>query len=281
MRIGTKGVRTVRGAVAALCLPRRSFAKAGERRRDEGKFDSSTVVCVFSAKGAVFNHSLGQRPRETVNENPLALTARFIAALSRAFSARSLGNMKSWGAAPGCHESALSALDTSAVIRLRSATARQVDRRYSSCETASDSRAAAFSLLEVVLALGVAAFCLIAVLGLLPVGVQTNRNANSQTAVSNIIATVVSDLRTTPAAATTSPEFAITFDAEKTLFFDASGQASPSLSADSRYRLNVTWNSAPTGLHYAVLKATWPAEVDPATTPPGGSVEIFAAFDRN
>ena len=140
---------------------------------------------------------------------------------------------------------------------------------------------AAFSLLEVVLALGVAAFCLIAVLGLLPVGVQTNRNASSQTAVSNIIATVVSDLRTTPAAATTSPEFAITFDAEKTLFFDASGKASPSLSADSRYRLNVTWNSAPTGLHYAVLKATWPAEVDPATTPPGGSVEIFAAFDRN
>jgi uncharacterized protein (TIGR02598 family) len=144
-----------------------------------------------------------------------------------------------------------------------------------------DSRAAAFSLLEVVLALGVAAFCLIAVLGLLPVGVQTNRNASSQTAVSNIIATVMSDLRTTPAAAMTSPEFAITFDAEKTLFFDASGKASPSLSTDSRYRLNVTWNAAPTGLHYAVLKATWPAEVDPATTPPGGSVEIFAAFDRN
>jgi uncharacterized protein (TIGR02598 family) len=192
MRIGTKGLRTVRGAVAARCPPRRSFAKAGERRRDDGKFHSSAVI----------------------------------------------------------------------------------DRRYS-------SRAAAFSLLEVVLALGVAAFCLIAVTGLLPVGVQTNRNASSQTAVSNIIAAVVSDLRTTPAAATTSPEFAITFDAEKTLFFDASGQASPSLSADSRHRLNVTWNAAPTGLHYAVLKATWPAEVDPATTPPGGSVEIFAAFDRN
>ena len=272
MRI--KALRTVQRAVAALCLPRRSFAKAGECRRDEGKFDSSTVVCVFSAKGAEFNHSLGQRPREMVNENPLALTARFIAALSRAFSARSLGNMKSWDAAPGCHESAPSALDTSAVIRLRSATARQVDRR-------SKSRAAAFSLLEVVLALGVAAFSLIAVLGLLPVGVQTNRNASSQTAVSNIIATVVSDLRTTPAAAITSPEFAITFDAAKTLFFDASGQASPLLSTDSRYRLNVTWNAAPTGLHYAVLKATWPAEVDPATISPGGSVEIFAAFDRN
>jgi uncharacterized protein (TIGR02598 family) len=216
-----------------------------------------------------------------VNETPLALTARFIAALSRAFSARSFGNMKSRGAASGCHDFALSALDASGVIRLRSATARQADRRYSSCETASDSRAAAFSLIELVLALGVAAFCLTAILGLLPVGVQTNRNASSQTAASNIIAIVMSDLRTTPAATITSPEFAITFDAEKTLFFDGSGQASPSLSTDSRYRLNVTWNSAPAGLHYAVLKATWPAEVDPATTSPGGSVEIFAAFDRN
>jgi uncharacterized protein (TIGR02598 family) len=136
-------------------------------------------------------------------------------------------------------------------------------------------------LVEVVLALGIAAFCLIAALGLMPVGVQINRNASSQTAATNIIAAVVSDLRTTPAVAMTSPEFAITFDAAKTLYFDASAQPSPSLSPDSRYRLNITWNSAPTGLHYAVLKATWPAEVDPATTPPGGSVEIFAAFDRN
>src|SRR5437867_368171 len=195
MRI--KGLRTGRRAVAALCLPRRSFAKAGERRRDEGKFDSSAVI----------------------------------------------------------------------------------DRRYNSYETTSNSRAAAFSLVEVTLALGVAAFCLLAVLGLLPVGVQTNRNASSQTIASNIIATVVSDLRTTPAAAVTSPEFAITFDAEKTLFFDASGQALPSLSTDSRYRLNVTWNSAPTGLHYAVLKATWPAAATPANA--SGSTEMFAAFDRN
>ena len=142
------------------------------------------------------------------------------------------------------------------------------------------SKAAAFSLVEIVLALGVAGFCLIAILGLMPVGVQINRNATSQTAATNIMAAVVADLRTTPAAATTSPQFAITFDTEKTLFFDASGQASTSLGPDSRYRLNITWNSAPTGLHYAVLKVTWPASVDPATAMPSGVVQIFAAFDR-
>jgi uncharacterized protein (TIGR02598 family) len=144
-----------------------------------------------------------------------------------------------------------------------------------------DSSAAAFSLVELVIALGVAGFCLFAVFGLMPVGMQTNRNATSQTAATNIIAGIVADLRATPAAATTSPQFAITFGTDKTLYFDTSGQASTSLSTDSRYRLSITWNSAPTGLHYAALKVTWPAAGDPAVTTPSGSVETFAAFDRS
>lgn len=53
------------------------------------------------------------------------------------------------------------------------------------------SGAAAFSLVELTLALGVAAFCMIAILGLLPAGVQTNRNATSQTSATNIVAVVV------------------------------------------------------------------------------------------
>jgi uncharacterized protein (TIGR02598 family) len=142
-------------------------------------------------------------------------------------------------------------------------------------------RARAFSLVELVLALGVAAFCLIAVFGLMPVGMQTNRNATSHTAATNIIASTVADLRATPAAETTSPQFAITFGADKTLYFDALWQPSTSLTPDSRYRLNITWNSAPTGLHYAALKVTWPAAADPLLTTPSGSVEVFAAFDKS
>src|SRR5215813_5749765 len=53
----------------------------------------------------------------------------------------------------------------------------------------------AFSLVEVTLALGIAAFCLIAVFGLMPVGVQINRNATSQTAATNIIGAIIADLR--------------------------------------------------------------------------------------
>src|SRR5439155_24291374 len=56
-------------------------------------------------------------------------------------------------------------------------------------------RVHAFSLVELTLALGIAAFCLLAVFGLMPIGVQTNRNTISQTAAANIMAAVIADMR--------------------------------------------------------------------------------------
>lgn len=147
------------------------------------------------------------------------------------------------------------------------------------------SAAAAFSLVEVTFSLGIAVFCLITVFGLMPVGVQTNRNATSQTAANNIIAAVVADLRATPKTASTSSQFATTFGANKTLYFDGTGQFTMLLGANSRYQLNVTWNtsnltgSCSPALPCADLKVTWPAASTPATA--SGSAEIVAAFDRN
>ena len=138
---------------------------------------------------------------------------------------------------------------------------------------------AAFSLVELTLALGIAAFCLIAVIGLVPVAALTNRNATSQTAATNVIASVIADMRATTSS--TSPQYGITFGTAKTLYFDGAGQFATSLGANSRYRVSITFPSSPSGLSYADVKATWPAPVDPATTTPSGSVEIFAAFDRN
>ena len=53
---------------------------------------------------------------------------------------------------------------------------------------------AAFSLVEVTLALGVAAFCLIAVLGLLPTGLKTQQASIQQTTANTICSQVVADL---------------------------------------------------------------------------------------
>lgn len=149
--------------------------------------------------------------------------------------------------------------------------------------------ASGFSLIEVTLALGVAAFCLIAVFGLMPVGVQTNRNATSQTAATNIIAAVVADLRATPLTNPTSAQFVITFGTDRCvgcsqppLYFDSAGQFTTSIGNSSRYQLDVRWSGAST-LRYADLKVIWPPTVVQTNpTPiPSGSVEMFAAFGRN
>ena len=137
---------------------------------------------------------------------------------------------------------------------------------------------AGFSLVELTLALGVAAFCLIAVSGLMPVGVQTNRNATSQTRATNIAAAVAADLRGTPRANNTSPQFGIRFGTNRTLYFDSSGQFTTLLGANSQYQLSVTWYGS-SGLRYADLKVTWPAPATPSSA--SGSVEMLAAFDRN
>ena len=135
-----------------------------------------------------------------------------------------------------------------------------------------------FSLVELTLALGVASFCLIALVGLMPVGVMTNRNATSQTAATNIMAAVVADLRATPTFNTSSTEFGITFGTNATLYFDGTGQFATSLGANSRYQLNVTWYGS-AGLGYADLKVTWPAPATAANA--SGFAEMFAAFHRN
>src|SRR5262249_11670149 len=106
----------------------------------------------------------------------------------------------------------------------------------------SRCKSAGFSLVELTLALGVTAFCLIAVFGLMPVGVQANRNATFQTRATNITVAVAADLRGTPRANNTSPQFGITFGTPRTLYFDDTGQFTTLLGANSQYRLSVTWN---------------------------------------
>ena len=148
--------------------------------------------------------------------------------------------------------------------------------------------AGAFSLIELTLAIGIAAFCLIAVFGLMPVAALTNRNATSQTRATNIMASLVADLRATPNATLTSTQFGITFGSCKRLYFDSEGQVvssgacSPSTTAPatSRYQVNVTWSdSGWSQLRYADVKVTWPAAATAANA--SGSTEMFAAFDRN
>src|SRR5437660_1415580 len=109
---------------------------------------------------------------------------------------------------------------------------------------------AGFSLVEVTLALGVAAFCLIALLGLLPLGMQTNQSAVSQTAAASILSSLVADLRATARSNPTSPQYDITFGTAKLLYVDDQGRvvtpANPN--AAPRFRVMITFPTGPDGV---------------------------------
>lgn len=145
---------------------------------------------------------------------------------------------------------------------------------------------AGFSLVEVTLALGVAAFCLIALFGLLPLGIKTNQNSISQTAAAAMLSSVIADLRATPKTSPTSRQYEITLGTPKVLYFDGEGRAVTPAdpNANPRYRVTVTFPENPPGTFaptFVTLKVSWPAMADPATAAAVDFVETFAALDRS
>lgn len=153
---------------------------------------------------------------------------------------------------------------------------------------------ASFSLVEVTLALGVAAISLLAIFALLPVGVKTNQLAIEQTASTDVLSIVASDLRATPpttprGGTATSPRFSVPIPANPvgtitttTLYFTTEGQFSSTLTPTSRYRVSVTFLPNGSGARTATfvdLKTTWPAAAAIANAE--GAAEIFVALDRN
>jgi uncharacterized protein (TIGR02598 family) len=176
-----------------------------------------------------------------------------------------------------------------------------------------DRESAGFSLVEVTLALGIMAFCLVAVFGLLPTGLNTSRDAIAQTAAANIAGAISADLRQAPAATTTipnpqSPRFLITptvaasQTVTHTLFFTQNGTVATSTPATSAQDANADPTQYPVyraALVFSRTNAaaadrtatsvriliTWPALADPGggTLPVHGnsSFETMIALARN
>jgi len=159
---------------------------------------------------------------------------------------------------------------------------------------ARSQKTAAFSLVEVTLALGVSTFCLIAIFGLLPVGMKSDQTAIEQTAANGILSAVTADLRATPPTspvgqAATSQQFSVsippnpvtTAPAATTLYFSSNGKCMTS-AADSRYRLTITF--PPNGSYlktatFVKLQVSWPAALTPENA--AGCAQTFLALDRN
>ena len=110
-------------------------------------------------------------------------------------------------------------------------------------------RHTSFSLMEVTIALGVAAICLIGIFGLLPIGLQTDQNATEQSRALGISSVVIADLRATPGSGSgTSPQLGISIPVPSAtsvsaapLYFNGEGQSSTSLTSQSRYQVSITF----------------------------------------
>jgi len=163
--------------------------------------------------------------------------------------------------------------------------------------------AAAFSLIEVTIALGIAAFCLVTVFGLLPIGLVSNQTSLEQTMAGNMTSAVISDLRSAPSCgAVTSSRFGLPIPAAgspatmHTIYLTSSGSATAvdsaplmSGSAISRYRMTVQFfppqTTAPCAVTAVRFLVTWPALADPnyQTLPANysGAYEADTTLGRN
>jgi uncharacterized protein (TIGR02598 family) len=174
---------------------------------------------------------------------------------------------------------------------------------------------AAFSLVEVTLALGVAAFCLLAVLGLLPIGVKTNQAATNETIANGILSAIISDLRTMATVSGTkdkqSKQFKVYFPKaqkdDKTsppvyLYFAIDGSTAqgkngptPNLpDSNTVFYVTISYMPAPAGYPLDVadsmaawlfdVQVAWPyAGVQPPSNgpAPAGVVETFLSVDSH
>jgi len=163
---------------------------------------------------------------------------------------------------------------------------------------------AAFSLVEVTIALGVAAVCLIVLLGALPAGLRTQQASSQQTIANGIITEIIGDLR----ADLRLPPGQVSREdsgnggsgfglhghwaqvrTPDTLYFTTEGKWTGTLNtgsptSDAALRATITYLFPPSAsTSVAKIIVSWPPQINP-TAPgapvPAGFVEAFIAVNR-
>ena len=140
--------------------------------------------------------------------------------------------------------------------------------------------ASGFSLVEVTLALGIAGFCMLVIVGMLPVGLGNNRNSIEQSAAANLARCVVADLRAAKNSEDTnkSPQYEILFStsaAQTTYFADDGTKAGSVPPGGCQATTTIDADRIPASVR---IKITWPAAV--AATAASEAFEIITAIDR-
>jgi type II secretory pathway pseudopilin PulG len=170
----------------------------------------------------------------------------------------------------------------------------------------SSRSTAAFSLVEVTLAIGVAAFCLVAIAGMIPAGLKTQRTSANQTKANAIMSQCAqvlrADVRLPPGQASKAcpdppePNQPCDWDnlhghwlsvaVPDTLFFTNDGkqmgygQGTPTAPSGAVFRAIITYMFPPSATtSIAKITVSWPAAQSDLTKVEG-SIDMFVAVNR-
>jgi type II secretory pathway pseudopilin PulG len=166
---------------------------------------------------------------------------------------------------------------------------------------------AGFTLVEVTMALGIAAVCLIPLIGLLPTSLKTQQSSINQTTANQIISQISSFLRAdvrlppgqTSKACPDPPDPNELCDwsnlnghwrnvaTPDTMYFTNEAKPtgtvtqSENVPADAVFRAKITYMTPPTQTtSLASIRVTWPAAINPDSGVPMGSVTSVLAVNR-
>jgi uncharacterized protein (TIGR02598 family) len=163
-----------------------------------------------------------------------------------------------------------------------------------------------FSLIEVVLAIGVISFAMVALVALLPRGLQIAKNSTEEMRAINLVTAFSSDLESAPLSSAQSANFkiapipwvtgpnqvavpnpGISIGTDLLFYADEGQSVSTGSSPDARYRITLRYTRAPgkstdipatnPNSIEALVTVSWPAA---ATTNVEGRVESYLVFPK-
>lgn len=144
----------------------------------------------------------------------------------------------------------------------------------------------AFSLVEVVMALGLVAFVLVAILGLLPVGLRQAGDASEEMRAVNILSTVAADRMTSVASGVSTnygiPALVVGDSVSTNTFLVKDTGELTANATEARYRVAYSLHPPPADRadpFYLFLRLSWPAGNTNATPPPS-AVESLVAIPQ-
>jgi len=154
----------------------------------------------------------------------------------------------------------------------------------------SRSSVQGFSLVEVTLALGVAAFTLMVILGLMSVGMGAQQTSSRETIATNLALGIMADLIEVPNSAAIALQPTLTTISSRyrvdvtqaitTIYLDQSGTLVPS-AAQATFKATISVTKPAAGertASYGTITISWPPA---AVAPTTGLVTVFVALDRN